>query len=436
MQRGEDAVISGGLFGGFEGHKVARDDELDEAISSALISVDANVLLSLYRYPDDFSSSLLATLDGMKERIFVSHQALVEFWRNRTSALADRARARAEVEGRLGHCERSVRDAIDGWAKKTAIDDEDLGQARELVNRQFEVLRQVVVDNHRDDGENYPSPGEDPIVRDLEKLLDGRVGSQLPPAEYDAAVAEGQRRHAHQEPPGYREQLKDKVHLPEGVAGDYLVWTQSMAAARVRGLDLLLVTADEKDDWYWRSRDAVIGPRPELGKEFWDLTRHRLFLLTPIDFLRRYQELGGDVSESALAEAERQVVAIQAPEDATAERRAGEWNAAAVQRLLAKLDAQAPVQAAVIRAAAANGGSVDRATVYSLGSYSSKRMLRGFTRPVRRISRLLQETGDLDLGAPEMLSPRYDRGVQADSFRIPEEVVKILTVSSTGNGRP
>ncbi|MDN5759783.1 MAG: PIN-like domain-containing protein [Tomitella sp.] len=420
-----------GLFSGYEGHRIPSDAEVNECLSSALVAVDANVLLGLYRYPDEFSSALRGALEEMNDRLFVPRQALVEFWRNRTSALADRARAKVEIERRLSGCEKSVVDAINTWAKVTAIDEVDREHAVGLVGRQFETLRNIVSDSHQDDVETYPSPGLDPIVQALDSLLEGRVGLPLSAEEFEAAVEEGKRRHANEEPPGYREKLADKEHLAENVSGDYLVWAQSIAEAGRRGLDLLIITNDEKDDWYWRSQGSVIGPRSELSKEFWRFTGRRLFLLTSLEFMRRYARQGGNVSEGAIVEAERQSVAVPEKEEPGVDGRAG-WSALLVDRLLEVLDIEAPVQAAVIRAAAENGGSVGRDEVYRIGNYGAKRMLRGFTRPVRRVSRMLQEAGELDLTAPDMLQPRYDFGVQANAFEIPPEVVDILT---EGRGR-
>lgn len=421
-----DHPTARGLFGGFEGHRVPDHAAVNEALSNALISLDANVLLGLYRYPDEFASEFLDALWLMQERVFVSDQALAEFWRNRFSVLADRARARKEVESRLTSCKRSVDDALTIWAKKVAVDESDLEQALDAVTRHFEVLHETVADNHGDDVERYPSPGKDPIVERLESILAGRVGPALSAEEYAAAVKEGKLRHENQIPPGYKENLKDKEHLAEGVAGDYLLWLQSTREAERRQLDLLIVTADEKEDWYWRLRETVIGPRPELSKEFWDLTGRQLFMLSPFDFMKRLQALGGKVSETALKEfAETVMNAVDASRE-TKDRTDGKWTANAVLRLLSILDYEAPVQAEVIRAAAANGGSVERTQVYAIGQYDPNRMLRGFTRPVARVTRKLQAEGDVGLRVPDMLRPRYDYGVQANAFEVPREVVDLL----------
>lgn len=47
------------------------------------------------------AASVMQTLSSFGDRLFVSHQALAEFWRNRMSVLEDRARAKTEIEKRL-----------------------------------------------------------------------------------------------------------------------------------------------------------------------------------------------------------------------------------------------------------------------------------------------------------------------------------------------
>ncbi len=88
-------------------------------------------------------------------------------------------------------------------------------------------------------------------------------------------------------PPGFKEKPLDKEHLPERVAGDYLVWAQSIAAASARDLDLLILTRDEKEDWWWRWRGESIGPRAELVEEFLAASGRQLFMSTPADMMRQ-----------------------------------------------------------------------------------------------------------------------------------------------------
>lgn len=72
-----------GLFDGFEGFRILADADVDHALTSALVAVDANVLLNLYRYNVQTTEDLLAVFERLGDRLVVPHQAIREFHRNR-----------------------------------------------------------------------------------------------------------------------------------------------------------------------------------------------------------------------------------------------------------------------------------------------------------------------------------------------------------------
>src|SRR5215475_11991778 len=71
---GEVAVT--GLFDGFEGYRILADADVDHALTSALVAVDANVLLNLYRYNAQTTEDLLAVFEKLGDRLVVPHQAV------------------------------------------------------------------------------------------------------------------------------------------------------------------------------------------------------------------------------------------------------------------------------------------------------------------------------------------------------------------------
>jgi hypothetical protein len=93
-------------------------------------------------------------------------------------------------------------------------------------------------------------------------------------------------------PPGYKD--KGKVRGEEGeakAAGDYLLWMQVIEEVKARGVDVLLVTGDVKEDW-WRKEDGEIrGPRLELVQEMKHLTGRRLIMLRPESLLFHAKKL-------------------------------------------------------------------------------------------------------------------------------------------------
>ena len=406
-----------GLFDGFEGFRVLAGTDIDHALRSAVVAVDANVLLNLYRYNARTTQDLLAVLESFGDRLVVPHQAIREFHRNRLTAVGNPEGAAAEARGALAKNSKSTVDALGRWAKQVALDDSELTRLRTAVEALFAELGDAIGGAEPDRIHAATPAASDRILSRLSAMLAGRVMPRPSDEAWNEWIAEGQRRVDEQLPPGYLD--AEKVdRLPEGAAGDFLVWVQACEAARERGLDLVIVTGDEKEDWWWRYRNVVLGPRPELTQEFFDVSEgRRLFLLRPRDLLQRSQALNVEVSPDSLADADR----TREDLDPVAL-----WTVDAVRELLRRLDREGQVQAEVIRVAAEAGGVIGRDDVYELCGYDDERMLRGFTRPTNRITADLQRAGLLPENVAPMLKPLFPTGVRASAFRIPSEVVEIL----------
>jgi hypothetical protein len=229
-------------------------------------------------------------------------------------------------------------------------------------------------------------------------------------------VEEGATRVARREPPGYLDADKAGSGLPEGATGDYLVWRQAVEEAAARGTDLVLVTADQKADWWWRHATDLIGPRSELVAEFAAVAGGRLFLMRPADLLRRGAALAVRVRGESVATVER-ICAGEGPA----------WTAAGVEALLAALDRDGGAeQAALIRAAAARGGRIGRAEAAEICGVGDDRALRDFTAPVARVTRELQDAGAVAPEVEPALVVDLHGGVRPLAFRVPAGITAVL----------
>lgn len=423
-----------GIYTNFINYKVPDPFELQAALGGSLVTFDANVLLDLYRGSDAYTSNMMVAMKWLDDRLFVTHQAVREFWRNRTSVLEDRTKARVELERSIQQSRSSLEQAFKNWAGRTQASESETNALQEHIDSFMSSLDDVIQSSHIDDTDNYPAPADDPILRELELLLDGRVCDQVPDELWQDRVAEALRRHENQIPPGYKEKAADKEHLPEKVAGDYLVWAQACDVAREKSTSLIIVTRDQKEDWWWRVKGAFLGPNRDLVEEFDALTHKQVYLLTPQTFLKMFADIKGtvlpeDAFESGVAKIE--LVESEAGEGVEAEDMAvkakdlPKWNAKAYSAVMKRLVNESPNQAAVISGAIERGGSIDRATIYELCQFEPTRMLRGFTKPVARHTRAVVRSGLLPSDAPELLRPSYDTGPQADRWIVPQEVVAI-----------
>ena len=113
----EHEAINGGIYDAFPGYRLPSDDEIDAALQSALVVVDANVLLNLYRYNESTRDDLLGILSRLGNRLWTPHQVMREFWRNRLSVLASRDTAASQALDALAKQHRAIEAALLQWRK-------------------------------------------------------------------------------------------------------------------------------------------------------------------------------------------------------------------------------------------------------------------------------------------------------------------------------
>ncbi|MFJ9622266.1 PIN-like domain-containing protein [Streptomyces sp. NPDC101181] len=435
-------------------HRSPLRSDYERVFASGLIALDTNVLLNLYRSNESTRRDTLAALGKLRDRLWIPHQVITEFWRNRESPTVRHHHAtKAREAGRaLDKAVDAARSAVATWVNAVQLkDDEDVGRSTaeelaELTGAAERLKTFIEAQAESDALTETATTHTDPVLKALEPLLHGRIGEPLSLDAHDRAVKEAQERAEEEIPPGY-EDFRTKE--PELAAGDYLVWTQLMAEAGRRGEDVLLVTGDVKKDW-WTHRGYDIPPRPraELLLEMRDRAGVELYMVTPGELLRWAKELLDlKVDDGSVRDLEQlgEVSAGEAAEDSA-------WTAEALEFFMDTLLSRYPSRVKAIVAAAANGGFVDRETVYALAGYEPTRSLRGFTQPIGTLSRDLQSLGVLTGREPFLLTTVYGHAIDpswAKGFRIPDEVVPLIrdlyedddpgpaeTAATAGNAAP
>ena len=414
-----------GIFDGFEAYLTPTDDDYREVLQAGLIVLDANVLLNLYRYSPKAREALFAVLEGLGDQLWVPHQAVAEFWRNRESTLRDphgAESAEQDLERHFAAARRTLR----AWSNRVEIGEERRDEVLGGLDRALESAQAFVSDLQDEEASRAAANvHNDEVVGRLRDLLDGRVGLPLDSDALKEARKEAQRRIDEEQPPGY----KDASKSGDREYGDYMVWEQTLREAESRQVDGCIVTADLKEDWWRKEQGFARGPRPELVSEYMGRAGgSRLFMMSPsqlMDTAARLLDI--EVSEAAVDQAE------SVEDESEAAQSTSGWTVDAIAELLDALEREAEVQYRVLLEAALTDGDVPRDRVYQIGGYEESRTLRGFTRPIRRISKRLIGQGSLDNSAIDILKPQYppEWNGTAASFRVPESVLELLRVAAS-----
>lgn len=131
------------MFDGFEGYRILTTADVERALTTALVAVDANVLLNLYRYNAQTTDDLLAIFAKLGDRLAVPHQVVREFHRNRLAAIGNPEGAAQDLRGALEKNLRSTTDALARWAKQVALDDAELVRLQAVVGDAFDIVRET-----------------------------------------------------------------------------------------------------------------------------------------------------------------------------------------------------------------------------------------------------------------------------------------------------
>ncbi len=417
----------GDLYRGFEAYRTQSDDQLRAALQNGLIVFDTNVLLNLYRYNDETRASIVDVMRAVADRLWIPHQVLEEFWRNRERALTDPLSQVQQTAAELKKLRASAIDQLRMWVNRAALSATDEKKVEASLNEAFDSAR-VLLDGLVDETavQRARSTQHDAVLSLLEPVLEDRVGSPLPAEAHVDAVKEGNRRAQAGEPPGFAD-VKKAEGGGEGAAGDYLVWEQILLEASSRGLAVVFVTGDVKRDWWRFEGSNARGPRIELAREMKSRCGQELVMLRPDKLLELADAVAVDVRPGSVEDVER---TTRVEDISRSDQISTGWTAEALDMLLRRLAYEAPVQEATIRFAAKNGGFIGRDEVYRIGEYDASRQLKGFTRPVNRLVQDLRDSGAIPEEAVDVLVPVYDEGTHGfgwvDGFRVPSEIVSLL----------
>ena len=241
----------------FNGYYRPSDKEFDHIWETAAIALDANVLLNLYRYSTDTRDRLMSILKEFAPRLWLPHQAALEFHKNRLAVVYEQINVYEKIKSLLDTSRGDLEKKFDEF-KRHPIIKIDLLMGR--LNRAFESVQKHLEEYQL----KHPGANEDQVLDVITDIFNGRVGDPYDDHDLEKIFKSGELRYAKQKPPGYMDAQTKK---DDGKFGDYIIWCQLIDFAKREKKPVILITDDAKEDWWLRVSGKTIGPRPELINE-------------------------------------------------------------------------------------------------------------------------------------------------------------------------
>lgn len=264
----------------FPGYFANGTADIEKLWGECLFVLDANVLLSLYRYSDSTRAELFQVFEAFQDRIWVPHQVAHEYLVNRLSVIGDQVKIYDDALKKV----EALRRLLDNASQQPFVSSGLLASVNDLFGK-------LIVEFKGNQKFHEGRISSDEIKDRLEVLFEGKVGGGYDRIFIDSVLIAGKARYDEKIPPGYAD-IKKGGDSPLFVDrckpyGDYIAWLQIIDKAKSDAKPVVFITGDVKEDWWVSSLGRTVGPQPQLVEEFRVATDQSFYMYTPDRFLER-----------------------------------------------------------------------------------------------------------------------------------------------------
>ncbi|MGD0538051.1 MAG: PIN domain-containing protein [Verrucomicrobiota bacterium] len=231
---------------------VERIGSIEDAIKTADIVLDTNVLLLPYGAGASSLKEIVAIFKHLKEkrRLFLPAQVAREFVKNRPNKLSELQHGLAEKIGKYVGMEKLSFPILEGVEEYQQIN-EAIKNNTELKKTHAALLRKIRL-----------WEWNDPVNTAYRDVFTADTIVE-PQCNREATLAELLKRQRLLIPPGYKDSAKDDLGI-----GDFLIWKTILEIGAKNKKGIIFVSGDEKADWQHRADGVGFLPRYELVDEF------------------------------------------------------------------------------------------------------------------------------------------------------------------------
>jgi len=269
----------------FIGFYNPTEKEINDSWTNGIFSFDANTLLNLYRYTELTRTDFLGALKTIKKKLFLSHQAALEYHTNRLGVIEGIEYSYSVLyELFENNFENNLKSQINQFKKHPAIKTDN------ILKLYDEFLKKVSEELDKEKKNHPDFKTDDKVLTELTELFDGSIGKEFSKQELKKIYEEGKDRYLENIPPGFKDLDSKRKKGDRHIYGDLIIWKELIEFTKKEKKPLIFVTDDRKEDWWTIENGKTIRPREELIKEFFDMTGIRILIYNADSFLHYAKE--------------------------------------------------------------------------------------------------------------------------------------------------
>ncbi|MCL1701611.1 PIN-like domain-containing protein [Lysinibacillus sp. Bpr_S20] len=267
--------------------------DFKELNRDTIVILDTNTLLNIYRYSNETRAKLITAIKSIQNNIWMPYQVGLEFNLNRRNVISNLNR---EKETRKSEIEKVINDSViplQQSVRAVSLKSTDANlQKKEIIefieekttNLKNELQRQI------DELFEMVDISED-LASEIATIFDGHIGECYTQEQLNEKLKDAKERFENKLPPGYKDANKVEITNYNGIRferkyGDLIVWHQILDKASDENIKkVVIITDDNKEDWWFKSGGKTIGPRAELKNEMLRIANADLYMLNANSFL-------------------------------------------------------------------------------------------------------------------------------------------------------
>jgi len=283
-------------------------DEIEYIWRQGILTVDANVLLDLYRYHERTRNSLLESMQSFEGELWLSRQASEEFFQNRNKVIVSSNKTFKEARDEIEKLRSSIETTVSQLKGNRII-------PADVADRMLEEISPSILAAQKrieEAKQNHPDfLSNDDVLEKLATLFDGVIGDKFSDESLVKIREEAEERKINKIPPGYLDDGKDG----DRPYGDFFLWRQILDYAKENSKPILFVTSERKEDWWEKLSGRTTGPRIELLREASEYTGQRVLIYQTDRFLEFSSQRKGQAVDADAVEEIRAVDNLRAEKE-------------------------------------------------------------------------------------------------------------------------
>ena len=255
-------------------------DAIDEIWNNCIFSYDANVLLNLYRYSTTTRKAFFEIIKALNDNTILPYHSGYEYHKNRRKVIKSQKMAYDKIEEIINSSKNKFITELNTYRKHCLI------ETKEIIDPVEKTLDKIIKKLKEQKEKHDSLIDNDSINEMITNLFEGKLSDFFLEEELKEIYKEGKSRYEKKIPPGFADFNEKKNDPEESLYGDLIIWKHLIKISKEKQKNIVFVTDDRKDDWWFKDGGETIGAHPVLYREFFLKTEFRIMIYNAEQFIK------------------------------------------------------------------------------------------------------------------------------------------------------